>query len=45
MIHDGALYVTSNQLNRQAKFNNGEQLQERPFALFRVQIDQQPVLL
>ncbi len=43
VIHDNYLYVTANQLNRQAKFNNGEQLQETPFALFRIPIDARPV--
>ncbi len=45
VIHDGYLYVTANQLNRQAKFNGGRQLQETPFELFRVKVDREPVLI
>lgn len=45
VIHDGYLYVTANQLNRQAKFNDGRQLQETPFELFRTRVDEKPVRL
>ncbi|HET9029979.1 MAG TPA: L-dopachrome tautomerase-related protein [Candidatus Aquilonibacter sp.] len=45
VLHDGYLYVTANQLNRQAKFNDGKQLQQTPFALFRVRVDERPVRL
>jgi sugar lactone lactonase YvrE len=42
---DGYLYVTANQLHRQARFNAGQDLRQKPYSLFRVRIDQQPVLL
>lgn len=42
---DGYLYVTANQLHRQAKFNMGRDLRNKPYTLFRVRIDAQPVLL
>jgi hypothetical protein len=37
--------VTANQLHRQAKFNMGRDLRNKPYTLFRVRIDAQPVLL
>ena len=42
---DGYLYVTANQLHRQARFNGGQDLRQQPYPLFRVRIDKQPVLL
>ncbi len=42
---DGYLYFTSNQLNRQAGYNNGRDLRVKPYHLFRVKIDGTPVLL
>lgn len=42
---DGYLYVTANQLHRQARFHKGRDLRRRPYTLFRVRIDAQPVLL
>ena len=42
---DGYLYVTANQLHRQAKYQRGEDLREYPYSLFRVRIDAGPVLL
>lgn len=42
---DGHLYVTANQLHRQAKYQGGEDLRRHPYALFRVRIDAGPVLL
>ncbi|MEA2526177.1 MAG: hypothetical protein QOF73_3404, partial [Thermomicrobiales bacterium] len=42
---DGYLYVTANQLHRQARFHGGRDRREKPYALFRVRIDAQPVLL
>ena len=42
---DGHVYFTANQLHRQARFHNGKDLREKPFALFRVKIDAGPVLL
>ncbi len=45
IARDGYLYVTANQLHRQARFNGGEDLRRKPYSLFRVRIDRQPVLL
>lgn len=42
---DGYLYVTANQLHRQSSFNGGRDLRQRPYTLFRIRIDEQPVLL
>jgi sugar lactone lactonase YvrE len=42
---DGYLYVTANQLHRQAKYQNGKDLRQKPYTLFRIRIDAEPVLL
>jgi sugar lactone lactonase YvrE len=43
---DGYLYVTANQLHRQARFNKeGHDLRRKPYTLFRIRVDAQPVLL
>jgi sugar lactone lactonase YvrE len=42
---DGHLYVTANQLHRQARFQCGQDLRRKPYALFRTRIDAGPVLL
>jgi sugar lactone lactonase YvrE len=42
---DGYLYFTANQLHRQAKYQNGEDLRAYPYWLFRVPIHAGPVLL
>jgi len=42
---DGYLYVTANQLHRQARFHKGRDLRRKPYTLFRVRIDAQPVML
>lgn len=42
---DGYLYVTANQLHRQARYQKGLDLRRKPYTLFRVRIDAQPVLL
>jgi sugar lactone lactonase YvrE len=42
---DGYLYVTANQLHRQARYQGGDDLRRKPYALFRVAIDAGPVLL
>lgn len=42
---DGYLYFTANQLHRQAKYQNGQDLRQKPYSLFRVKIDAGPVLL
>jgi sugar lactone lactonase YvrE len=40
------LYVTVNQLHRQARFNKeGHDLRRKPYTLFRIKVDAQPVLL
>jgi sugar lactone lactonase YvrE len=41
----GYLYVTANQLHRQARFHKGRDLRRKPYTLFRIRIDAQPVLL
>ena len=45
VANDGYLYVTANQLHRQAKYQEGEDLRVYPYSLFRVAIDAGPVLL
>jgi sugar lactone lactonase YvrE len=42
---DGYLYVTANQLHRQARFHKGRDLRRKPYTLFRIRIDAKPVLL
>ena len=42
---DGYLYVTANQLHRQPKYQEGSDLRVKPYTLFRVKINAQPVLL
>lgn len=42
---DGYLYVTANQLHRQPKYQEGKDLRRKPYTLFRIRIDAQPVLL
>ncbi|MFJ6164214.1 L-dopachrome tautomerase-related protein [Micromonospora orduensis] len=42
---DGYLYVTANQLHRQAQYQGGQDLRRKPYALFRTRIDAGPVLL
>ncbi len=42
---DGYLYVTANQLHRQADYQHGQDLRRKPYALFRIRIDAEPVLL
>ncbi|MGH9497894.1 MAG: L-dopachrome tautomerase-related protein [Terriglobales bacterium] len=36
---DGYLYVTANQVERQAAFHGGHDLRQKPYALFRVKVD------
>ena len=45
LANDGYLYFIANQLHRQASFHNGKDLREKPYSLFRVAVDAQPVLL
>jgi len=42
---DGHLYFTCNQLHRMQRFQDGKDLREKPYALFRVKVDAGPVLL
>ncbi|MFV2112973.1 L-dopachrome tautomerase-related protein [Micromonospora sp. LOL_025] len=42
---DGHLYVTANQLHRQATYQRGQDLRRKPYVLFRTRIDAGPVLL
>ena len=42
---DGYLYVTANQLNRQPTMHNGHDERVKPYVLFRVKLDAQPVRL
>jgi sugar lactone lactonase YvrE len=36
---DGYLYFTANQIERGAGFHNGQDLRQKPYALFRVKVD------
>ncbi len=45
LASDGYLYVTANQLHRQARFHNGHDMRRKPYMLFRIKVDAQPVLL
>ncbi|MEG4007339.1 L-dopachrome tautomerase-related protein [Microcoleus sp. Pol11C1] len=40
---NGYLYFTANQLHRQARYHNGQDLRQKPYSLFRVRINAQPV--
>ncbi len=42
---DGYLYFTSNQLHRQPTMHNGADERQKPYQLFRIRVDQQPVML
>lgn len=42
---EGCLYVTANQLHRPAEYQRGKDLRRRPYSLFRIRIDAQPVAL
>jgi sugar lactone lactonase YvrE len=42
---DGYLYVIANQLHRQPKYQLGRDLRLKPYTLFRIRIDAQPVRL
>lgn len=43
--NDGYLYFIANQLHRQPGFHNGNDLRVKPYSLFRIAVDAQPVLL
>lgn len=42
---NGYLYFTANQLHRQSRFHDGKDLRVKPYSLFRIRIEAQPVLL
>ena len=42
---DGYLYFIANQLHRQPQYQQGKDLREKPYSLFRTRIDAAPVLL
>jgi hypothetical protein len=42
---DGALYLMTNQLHRQPNYNDGKDLRQPPYRLYRVRTDGSPVLL
>ena len=42
---DGYLYITANQLHRQADYRQGQDERVKPYTLFRTRIDARPVLL
>ncbi len=45
LASDGYLYVNANQLNRQPNLHNGHDLRVKPYHMYRVKVDAQPVLL
>jgi sugar lactone lactonase YvrE len=45
LANDDYLYVTANQLHRQARYQKGQDLRRKPYTLFRIRLDEQPVLL
>jgi sugar lactone lactonase YvrE len=45
LTSDGYLYVTANQLHRQARFHNGRDMRRKPYTLFRIKVNAKPVLL
>ncbi len=42
---DGYLYVIADQLHRQPSYNEGRDIRQKPYSLFRVKVGTQPVLL
>lgn len=45
LANDGYLYVTANQLHRQARYQGGQDRRQKPYSLFRTRVDARPVLL
>jgi sugar lactone lactonase YvrE len=45
LASDGYLYVTANQLHRQARFHDGRDMRIKPYTLFRIKVNAKPVLL
>lgn len=39
LAHDGFLYFIANQLHRQPQFNDGKDLRQKPYVLFKVKVD------
>lgn len=45
LARNGYLYFTANQLHRQAQYQNGKDLRQKPYSLFRLRVNAKPVLL
>lgn len=45
LASDGYLYFTANQLERQPQFNDGRDVRQKPYSLFRVKVDGTRLLL
>ena len=45
LARNGYLYFTANQLHRQAQYQKGIDLRQKPYSLFRLRVNAQPVLL
>jgi sugar lactone lactonase YvrE len=45
LAYDGHLYFTVNQIERQAAHQAGKDLREKPYVIFRIKIDAEPVAL
>ncbi|VFJ13567.1 L-dopachrome tautomerase-related protein [Candidatus Nitrosocosmicus franklandus] len=45
LANDGYLYVTANQLHRQGRYNKGKDIRVKPYTLFRIRVNAQPVML
>jgi sugar lactone lactonase YvrE len=45
LASDGYLYITANQLHRQARYHNARDMRRKPYTLFRVLVNAKPVLL
>lgn len=43
LANDGYLYFTANQLHRQARYHNGQDLRVKPYSVMRVRVDAQPI--
>ena len=39
LASDHYLYFTANQIDRQPPFNNGKDLRQKPYVVFRVKVD------
>ncbi len=45
LAHDGYLYFTANQIERQAVHAGGKDMRQKPYVLFRIKVDAEPVAL